>query len=178
MISKTNKMMDEGQFWKLISDSLLQANSEEEQEKFIQEELEKLNHEEIVGFSLRSEQLMVDAYTSELWCAGFLINEGCSDSSFDFFRSWLVTRGKEVYEKAISNPDSLADIIEKGRDCYFRTLENIAFDAFENKTGEEIDRYTHDFPETRAREIEFNWQEEDPGSMKKICPRLFEKMNG
>ena len=42
---------------------------------------------------------------------------------------------------------------------------------FEEKTGEELDEYTdidHSIPD-----IEFSWDEDDPESIKAICPKLY-----
>jgi len=33
------------------------------------------------------------AYTWDLWGAAYLINGGCSDDGFEYFRRWLVSRG-------------------------------------------------------------------------------------
>jgi hypothetical protein len=45
-----------------------------------------------------------------LWGAAYVIEGGCSDDSFDYFRAYLISRGRAVYERAIADPDSLADI--------------------------------------------------------------------
>ncbi len=34
---------------------------------------------------------------------------GCSDDGFDYFRGWLVAQGRTVWERALADPDSLAD---------------------------------------------------------------------
>src|SRR5262249_33752044 len=51
------------------------------------------------------------AYRWDLWRAAFLIGGGCSDDSFMDFRSWLISLGRDVYERAISDPDSLPDVV-------------------------------------------------------------------
>jgi len=45
----------------------------------------------------------------DLWAAAYLINGGCSDDGFLYFRAWLVAQGQDIFEKAIANADSLAD---------------------------------------------------------------------
>jgi hypothetical protein len=36
-----------------------------------------------------------------------LINGGMSDDGFTDFRYWLISRGRDVYERALADPDSL-----------------------------------------------------------------------
>ncbi|MEV4599004.1 DUF4240 domain-containing protein [Amycolatopsis sp. NPDC049253] len=54
--------------------------------------------------------LLAESYRSPLWAAAYLINGGCSDDGFDYFRGWLVTQGREVFTRALADPDSLADV--------------------------------------------------------------------
>ena len=35
------------------------------------------------------------------------MNGGCSDDGFQYFRNWIISRGKEVYYAAKENPDNL-----------------------------------------------------------------------
>jgi hypothetical protein len=37
-----------------------------------------------------------------------VVNGHCSDDSFENFRCWLVSMGRDVYENALANPDSLS----------------------------------------------------------------------
>jgi Protein of unknown function (DUF4240) len=54
--------------------------------------------------------LMVDSYRDPLWAAAYLINGGCSDDGFEYFRGWLIVQGHEVYERVMADPDTLADL--------------------------------------------------------------------
>jgi hypothetical protein len=54
-------------------------------------------------------ELMAASYRTDLWAAAYLINGGCSDDGFDYFRGWLITQGAEVFHRALADPDSLAD---------------------------------------------------------------------
>lgn len=62
----------------------------------------------------------------------------------------------------------------------FESFWYVALKAFEQKTGKDlydyIDEENFKTKEGNYRRFEFTWQEEKPGSMKKICPRLFEKL--
>ncbi|WP_342210876.1 LysR family transcriptional regulator [Streptomyces sp. DH-12] len=45
-----------------------------------------------------------------LWAAAYVINGGCSDDGFDYFRGWLIAQGREVFERAVARPGALADL--------------------------------------------------------------------
>ena len=47
------------------------------------------------------------AYRQELWGAAYLINGGCSDDGFVYFLGWLIAQGRDVYQAALPDPDSL-----------------------------------------------------------------------
>lgn len=179
-IEKTNEMLDETIFWEIIDNSLKSTNNESNQIEFLITEIEKLTPKEIIGFRLRTDKLLYDTYNSEMWCAGYIMNGGCSDDGFEYFRNWIISRGKEVYYSAKENPDNLISEYVEGKEYY--DLEDfwyVALTAFNNRTGKHLyDYISEDFKtnEQNYQLFEFNWEEDNPESMKSICPRLFEKM--
>ena len=56
--------------------------------------------------------MLAEAYHWDLWGAAYLINGGCSDDGFEYFRRWLVLQGRDVFQAAVSNPDTLAEVAE------------------------------------------------------------------
>ena len=173
--------MDENQFWELVKASLKKANSETEQEVYLIQALKSLSLEEIIGFRLRTDKLLTNSFTSEMWCAGYLLNGGCSDDGFEYFRNWIISRGRKVYETALTNPDTLCnEIKEEGDEYEFESFWYVALDAFQQKTGKELYDYI-DYEKFTTREgnypeMNFNWEEEKPEMMKVICPQIFERM--
>jgi Protein of unknown function (DUF4240) len=178
----TSSMLDEDLYWKLITDSLKKSEDQDEQEEHLVNKISKLTSEEMIGFRLRTDKLLFDTYTSEMWCAGYIINGGCSDDGFEYFRNWVISRGKEVYYKAKENPDSLIEEIEKHEieeDCDFEAFWYVALEAFNQRTGKDLYEYI-DYDNFKTKEgnyphFDFNWKEEEPDTMKAICPRLYEK---
>lgn len=173
-------MMEESQFWNIVQKSLNESTSQNDQESCLIADLQKLSPEEIIGFRLRTDKLLFDTYTSEMWCAAYIMNGGCSDDCFEYFRCWLISRGENTYKKAKENPDSLMDELIEGQDLYdFESFWYVALQAFERKTGEDLYEYIDDAFTTREGNyptIEFNWREDSPETMKAICPKLFEKI--
>nr|WP_319395942.1 DUF4240 domain-containing protein [uncultured Desulfobacter sp.] len=177
----TSTMMDEEQYWDIIDDSLSNSKDQESQEKLIINELQKLSLEDIIGFRLRTDKLLYDTYNSEMWCAAYIMNGGCSDDSFEYFRCWLISRGKGAYQKAKKAPDSLITEVVAGYDYYdFESFWYVALVAFERLTGENLydfidyDKFTT--IEGKYPDFEFTWEEDKPDTMKAICPQLFDKL--
>jgi hypothetical protein len=179
-IAKTAEMLDEDLYWKIIASSLQKTNYQYDQEEFLIREIGKLTPHQMVGFRLRTDRLLYDTYNSEMWCAGYIMNGGCSDDGFEYFRNWVVSRGRNVYYAAKENPDSLISQAHSGTDEFeFESFWYVALEAFKNKTGQDLYDYIDDdnfkTKEGDYPQFEFNWSEEDTESMRRICPRLFEK---
>lgn len=177
---KTGEMLSEDIFWSIIDRSLKNTKNQDEQEAYLVKEIGKLTPMEMVGFRLRTDKLLYDTYNDGMWCAAYIMNGGCGDDGFEYFRCWVISRGKDTYEKAKTNPDSLIAAAIDEEDIYdFEGFWYVALTAFEKKTGKKLYDYIDDEKfltcEGKYPKFEFTWQEENPESMKKICPRLFEK---
>jgi hypothetical protein len=55
-------------------------------------------------------ELMSDSYRQPVWAAAYVINGGCSDDGFEYFRGWLITQGREVFDRVVADPDALSDL--------------------------------------------------------------------
>jgi hypothetical protein len=179
-LAETADMLDEDLFWSILDTSLQNFTNQDEQEQVLIQEIENLTPKEMVGFRLRTDKLLYDTYTSEMWCAGYLMNGGCSDDGFEYFRNWVISRGKSTYYKAKQNPDSLISEVNDDTEIYdFESFWYVALVAFNNKTGKDLydyidnDKFTT--KEGQYPGLEDTWQEDKPETMKKICPRLYEK---
>jgi hypothetical protein len=53
---------------------------------------------------------MADSSRSSLWAAAYVINGGCSDDGFDYFRAWLMLQGQGTFGQAVADLDSPADL--------------------------------------------------------------------
>src|SRR6266545_1141201 len=110
--------MDQNQFWDIIAkvcqSDLHRADGWAEK---LEAELVHYEAAEIVEWNHLFDRLAVRAYTVDLWGAAYLINGGASDDGFYYFRCWLIGMGREVYEAAVPNPDSLADAVVPGIDA-------------------------------------------------------------
>lgn len=73
-------------------------------------ELSRLPDDLLLAFERLHPAHMHRAYTWDLWGAAYVINGGCSDDTFEYFRSALISLGRDVFERALEDPDSLADV--------------------------------------------------------------------
>lgn len=168
--------MTEDMFWNLIEDSCCGQN--------LKECLNPLTEEELFGFRYWWEYFHGISYRQDLWAVAYVVLEGCGDDEFDYFRFWLISRGRKVFHDAMENVDSLHDVFcclgaPTGPDCMEQEdLDYAVQEVLAERTGDgeyfydEIEKY--EMPPAPS-EIEFEWNEDDLDSIRRICPRIFEK---
>jgi hypothetical protein len=132
--------MDEARFWAIIEAGGTRALADlERQLAAVCKQLRKLSPAEIKDYQRRYNEKLAEAYTWDLWGAAYLINGGCSDDGFLYFRGWLISRGRAVYEAAVQDPDTLAGLTDPERDDYeFEELAYLPLEVYEELTGEEL----------------------------------------
>ncbi len=121
--------------------------------------------------------LLAQSYRNPLWAAAYVINGGCSDDGFDYFRGWLITQGRAVYEAAIASPDSLASVpvvmtaAETGNELECERTMHIAWDAHIKATGMRLpeDAFTIRYPDL---DPEWDFDFDDEAEMGRRLPRL------
>lgn len=101
--------MTQTEFWEHIEKSR-RAEPEAHAERLVAR-LAKLRPADILAFQNIWDRFEARSYSRVLWGAAYLINGGCSDDGFDYFRMWLILQGEKVYIAAVKNPDSLADVV-------------------------------------------------------------------
>lgn len=138
--------MNKEQFWALIEEAKRQAAGELEAfAPALTQQLEALEPEDILLFQTIFEQYYELCNKSKLWAAGYLVNGGCSDDGFDYFRGWLIAQGKQVYLNALRDPDSLTDTDIRDDNCELEEiLSGCAISAYIKRvgsSGNEMDDY-------------------------------------
>ena len=121
------------QFWKTV-----EGLPTEGAEHALEGRLEHLSPEDLVAFDRHFTELFFRAYDWQLWNAAYIIKGGCSDDSFMDFRYGLISRGRAVFEAALDNPDTLADVVKQGEDLRNQAFASVAADVYEKKTGTEM----------------------------------------
>jgi hypothetical protein len=178
---KSSDMLDEELYWSIIENSIKETDNQEDQELFLINEIGKLSPQEMIGFRLRTDKLLFDSYNPELWCAAYIVGGGCSDGGFEYFRCWLISRGKDAFYSIKANPDSLINQVVEGKESYeFEGFWYVAMNAFKNKTGEELYSFI-DYEQFITNEenyplLQFNWNVDEPQTMAKTCPILYKNL--
>lgn len=132
--------MTEAEFWSLIDLARRSVLTTVEMPKWLVNRLEDMPLAEIGDFGRLFGQASRRAYDERLWAAAYAISHHfASDDVFSDFRGWLVAQGKEVYERALADPDSLADLDrfdgEDGQNARLERMLDVADTAYESKTG-------------------------------------------
>lgn len=162
------------EFWNLIERAKSKSVGElEEQSEILIEMLSERPLEDIIEFAKIFQNFYSVSYTSDLWAAAYIIQGGCSDDMFDYFRGWLIAQGKNTFENALENPETLTSKIslEDAEEIDGELMLYVADEAYRRKTGKDLEKLTGfvKFPE-----IEFDWNEDDD-SLEKKFPKLYKK---
>jgi len=169
--------LDKATFWQLIEDAKAASGGEcEAQADNLQASLSLLPAEEIISFDKIFNTCRKEAYRWDLWGAAYQINGGASDDGFEYFCRWLIGQRQAVFEAALADPDSLADLIRSDiiwgdaeLDC--EDLGYAASEAYQEKTGQEM---LFDAADNLPNEpVGVKWAEEDLGGLfPKIAARM------
>jgi hypothetical protein len=159
-------------FWTLIDASrLAAAHDPEAQLDTLGAMLAQLEADQIVAFDRLLVEHINRAYRWDLWAAAYLIGGGCSDDGFMDFTTWLIGKGEQVFEAALRDADSLADVVDEERDgeCQVEGLAYLPLRAWEVKSGragEDFPRHAYAFRDGPQGE---SWDEDQLDDM---LPRL------
>lgn len=174
--------MDTQRFWQLIEAARNQAPDPNDAEEVADRATSLLaTHpaDEIVAAAQVLWNLMADSYTNPLWAAAYVVNGGCSDDGFDYFRGWLIAQGREVFERIAADPDALADMpavraaAADGIDLNCEETLTIAWNAHITATGKQLpdDAFTIRYPNLDL-DLAWGFNFDDQDEMSRRLPRL------
>lgn len=172
--------MNTQQFWQLIEAARDQAPNSNDGEEVARRATSLLaTHpaEEIVAAQQVLWNLMADSYTNPLWAAAYVVNGGCSDDGFDYFRGWLIAQGREVFERIVADPDALAEMpvvrasAAEGIDLDGEETLTIVWNAHIRATGKQLpdDAFTIRYPNL---DLAWDFDFDDQAEMSRRLPRL------
>ncbi|MEV6675818.1 DUF4240 domain-containing protein [Streptomyces erythrochromogenes] len=166
--------MDKQTFWQLIETA---REDEDVVARRAAELLAARPQEEIAAAQQVLWDLLAESYRSPLWAAAYMINGGCSDDGFDYFRGWLLTQGRAVFDAALADPDSLAEhpavreAAAEGLELWDEEALSIAWSAYESATGHELpaDSFTISYP---PLDPSWDFDFDDAAELSSRLPRL------
>ncbi|WP_405687885.1 DUF4240 domain-containing protein [Streptomyces sp. NBC_00057] len=172
--------MDTTDFWNLIDDARAQVTDPADAEAVVERAsalLAARPRDEIVAAQQLLWDLMAASYRAPLWAAAYTINGGCSDDGFDYFRGWLIAQGREVFERVVADPDTLAELPEiraaapEGMEMECERMLGVAWEAHRAATGEDMpgNSFTIDYP---ALDPEWDFDFDDAERVALRLPKL------
>jgi len=162
--------MDVEEFWQIIEN----VKDSENPYRDIEIHLDRLPIGKLISYQEHFDIFHNKANRWDIWGAAYIGNNGCSDDGFTDFKNWLISRGKNVYEAALENPDNLVEMNFKFS-TYHESFGSVAEELYEEKTDEEMPR--DEFGEFlgSGEPSGERWDFEDGNENKKRFPRLWEK---
>ena len=181
--------MDREQFWALIEAARTATGGDcQAQTAQLVAALRQRPVVEVLDWDHIQDELWVESYRRDLWGAAYLINGGCSDDGFDYFRGWLLGQGQAVWQAALAAPDSLADhppvrVHRPYQEPYVyvecEDILGVAYRAYEALTGQE---FTPEVPGRHpwpgSPDLGEDWDFDDAAEMRARYPRLWEVCGG
>src|SRR5688572_18807646 len=153
--------MDTSQFWHLIQNARAAVPQTRDMPNWLTSYLQEQPLEEIVGFRQRYNELYSKAYDLRLWAAAHLMRGGmCSHDKFTDFLAWLIGKGEAVYESALNDPDTLADVDDTDGDDDSPSLfylPSAAPRAYKQKVGDKLAAFPVTFKVPKLQNEDF-WE--------------------
>jgi hypothetical protein len=171
--------MSEMRFWSIIEGT--RSDDHDTQVVRLKAALAALTPEEIEGFEACLDRQMRRSYSWDMWGAAYVAMGGASDDGFEYFRLWLIARGRADFEKVLAEPDALADIAPADPEqLEFEDFAHVPPDVWAAKTHKPWDAMPN--PSAffvplgygPARGTRFS---EDPDALARRYPRLWRRFS-
>ena len=166
--------MELERFWRLVDNARIGSDGNQVRAlSALRSSLEALGPAGVQRFAVRQKMLHRAAYREDVWDAAEMMCGGCGDDSFSMFRYWLIYAGRETYEAALENPDSLAEVdVDDSVELLFEDFEFVASEAYRALTSEPLRaRYPRGF----LRSLEPEGEPVTGQSRREKFPRLAAK---
>lgn len=165
----TSQLIDENEFWTIIDKSRVAANNNyQAQIASLKTILLTLEPRDIIKFDNTFTAMLAASYDYKLWGASFVINGGCSDDCFHYFRQYLIAQGKEKFYSTIKDPEICVSWIKSEEEDNWEGLQYSAMEAYKQKTG-------NDIPKTYQPKFELKGKPFDEETVVKQYPKLAKK---
>ncbi|MEB2846966.1 DUF4240 domain-containing protein [Rhizobiales bacterium RZME27] len=157
-------------FWQIVDAS--SDKDEEAQIARFRGTLDKLSDQDLVDFISLYWAVDRELYTMRLWAAAYLINGGASDDGFTDFRAWLIARGRLITERALADPDSLAELGVESDSATFELFGYVMYGAFKARSGDANPAFRNDAVAREAEAPDWKFDFDDEAQMRRRLPKL------
>ncbi len=163
--------MELAAFWNFIQRSQQGTEDCSEQAGCLARLLSALELEGILAFDRHFRDRMRESYRNDLWAVAYIINGGCSDDCFDYFRGWVIAQGRDFFEAVMKSPEHAATRVGEGGDVECEDILYVTAEVYESKTGKELPLRLDEPPFTLQGD---GWTEDDLDRLfPRLCKRFF-----
>ena len=131
--------MSEDEFWALVE----RTRTDESQDPDGEAHAERANAElRSLGLAAAQNAYRIfhrkldEAYRWDVWAVAYLVNGGCSDDGFEYFRWWLVRQGRKAFESVVADADSLPRFLGERDDFESESFGDLATAVIDENGGE------------------------------------------
>lgn len=153
-------------FWALVENGRARGDGCEKVANRLTDTLAKLPADAIIEFNNELTARMAESYRWDLWAVAYVANGGESDDGFDYFRGWLLTRGRAHFERALADPPTATEGASRFGDLECEAILSVSADAYRRATGRDLPRSTVAFPQSPSGKP---WTEE---TIEQVYPGL------
>jgi hypothetical protein len=131
-------VMDEDEFWGIVAATRPAGASIADQSRELRRQLLGRSVAEVLAFHRTLRAVAGRADTRDMGHAAGLLLGGVGSDSFADVRTWLLCHGRATFERALSDPDTMADLSYDDDEedfGYAEQFEYVANDVYAERTG-------------------------------------------
>jgi hypothetical protein len=166
-LGEGGESVDEDRFWQIVDATVPAAADRQRQFGLLLDQLRGLPPEQVAAFGWCFRRQVERSNCSNVKGAWRLIDGQGADDAFREFRCWLVSRGRALFEAALTDPDTLAWVVEPGEDTHFGEFDS-SNAVYHQMTGRECPPDPAP-PEPSPGEA---WNADDRQEVRRRMPRL------
>lgn len=103
--------MNEQILWKFVQKAREHTSSNYKQTQYLTEAMTGWSTQNLITFKQLYWKLLKYSFSADLWAAAYVINKGCSEQDFLYFRNWLILQGQATFKKVVQDPEYLAEYL-------------------------------------------------------------------
>ncbi|OII65756.1 polymerase [Streptomyces sp. CC53] len=172
--------MDETEFWEIVDSTREAAEGDpDDHAELLVERLVQLDPESVVDFARHFEARYNRANSWDLLTAAAILLGEAGDDAFDSFRCWLIGQGREVFEGAVHDAESLAELLEDFDPAVDGDGEELGYaadEAYEQLTG--LETPDLGLPAPPAQPDGTPLDPDDDEALAERLPRLWDRFGG
>ena len=164
--STDKRKMSEELFWELIQESREKSEFDSDFTEILKDKLEAMSATEIKKFQKLLLEKMNELNHWDIWALAHIVRKGCGDDAFDYFKAWVISKGKEAFEDVKDMKlDKLKKLFQES-DPQLEEFMYVAQNAYADKKYDEMP-----IPRVKNQPIQGEeWNEEEVcKSYPKIC---------